>query len=150
MKKIYDLDLAQKYLNKWQDILRLRDWDIKLFEVKKSWRKTADVKIDEVDKRAILMLNNHNPHSYNLEALIIHELLHIKLWGMDQMIEDLIGKVFGQDQEDLKYQFAFDKFMEILETTTEDLAKSYLQLGGENKEISFGRVEKQVKKELQD
>jgi hypothetical protein len=31
--------------------------------------------------------------------------------------------------------------MNILESTVEDLSKSFLTLDGENKEISFGRVE---------
>ncbi len=150
MGKVFDIKKANEYLIKWQDILRLRDWDIKIYEVHQKWRKTGDIKIDETDKRAILMLNNCNPHPDNLEALIIHELLHVKLWGMDQMIEELIENVFGTDEEDLKYRFAMDKFMGVLETTVEDLAKGFLTVGGENKELSFGRVSKQVEKELSD
>lgn len=38
--------------------------------------------------------------------------------------------------------------MTTLESTVEDLAKDYLITGGENKEISFGRVQKQVEEEL--
>lgn len=38
--------------------------------------------------------------------------------------------------------------MSVLEPTTEDLAKSFLNLGGEDKNISFGRVRKQVEEEL--
>lgn len=38
--------------------------------------------------------------------------------------------------------------MNILEPTAEDLAKSFITLGGENKEISFGRVQQLVDKEL--
>lgn len=144
----FDMNKAQEFMKKWQEVLRLQDWDIKLYEVNKEWRKTGDIKIDETDRKAILMLNNHNPKQDNLEGLIIHELLHLKLWGMDQMIEELIGKVFGEDTNDLKYQFAFKKFMEVLEPTVEDLAKGYLSLGGGNKDISFGRVQKQVDTEL--
>ncbi len=148
MDKVFDIKKANEYLIKWQDILRLRDWDIKIYEVNKEWRKTGDVKIDETNKRAVLMLNNCNPHQDNLEALIIHELLHVKLWGMDQMIEELIGNVFGTNEEDLKYCFAINKFMGVLETTVEDLAKGFLKTGGENKELSFGRVNEQVEREL--
>ncbi len=150
MNKIFNIKEANNYLLKWQDILRLRDWDIKIYEVNKEWRKTGDIKIDQSNKSAILMLNNCNPHQGNLEAIIIHELLHIKLWGMDQMIEDLIGSLFGSDEKDPKYCFATNKFMDILETTVEDLTKGYLAVGGENREISFGRVYEQVEKELED
>lgn len=148
MSDFFDMTRATQYLNKWQETLRLRDWDIRIHEVKKEWRKTGDIKIDMTDRKAVLMLNNCNPHQDNLEALIIHELLHLKLWGMDQMIEDLIGRVFGEDEDDVKYRFAFKKFMEVLEPTVEDLAKGYLSLGGDDKEISFGRVNEQVEEEL--
>lgn len=148
MEKRFDMNKAQEYLEKWQDILRLRDWDIRLYEVEKEWRKTGDIKIDATDRKAIVMLNNYNPKQDNLEGLMIHELLHLKLWGMDQMIEELIYKVFGEDESDPKFQFAFKKFMEVLEPTVEDLSKGYLALGADEKRISFGRVAKQVDQEL--
>lgn len=143
-----DRDKAQEYLDKWQDILRLRDWDIKLYLVETDWRKTGDIKIDMDDKTAVLMINNYNPKQTNLEEVIIHELIHLKLWGMDQMIEELLESVFGKDENDPKYNFAYNKFMVLLESTVEDLTKGFLTTGGENKEISFGRLEKQVEEEL--
>lgn len=42
------------YLHKWQDILRLRDWDINLEIVEGSWRKSGDVKIDTEDKKSCI------------------------------------------------------------------------------------------------
>lgn len=141
-------DELKKYLNKWQDILRLRDWDIKYEIVDKEWRKTGDIKIDMDDKKAVLMVNNFNPKQTNLEALIIHELLHLKLWGMDQMIEQLIFSVFGNDEEDAKFNFAYTQFMTLLESTVEDLSKSFVTLGAEDKETSFGRIQKAVDEEL--
>lgn len=39
-------DLVEQYLDKWQDILRIRDWDIKIELVDKEWRKSGDIKID--------------------------------------------------------------------------------------------------------
>ena len=134
----------QMYLYKWQNILRLRDWDIKLELVTKEWRKTGDVKIDQADKTAIVLINSYNPKQTNIEAVIIHELLHIKLWGMDQMIESLLQCVYGSDESDPKYSFAYTQFMELLEVTAEDLTKGYVELGADNKEISFGRIQKQA------
>lgn len=145
-----DVVKLQEFLSKWQEILRLRDWDIKLHVVETEWRKTGDIKIDEDDKKAVLMINGFNPKQTNFEAVVVHELLHLKLWGMDQMIEGLIYDVFGQDENDPKFNFAYDSFMKVLECTVEDLAKSYMSLGGSEKEISFGRVQKQVEKELTD
>ena len=133
-----------QYLDKWQKILRLKDWDIKLELVTKEWRKTGDIKIDQSDKKAILLINNFNPNQTNIEAVIIHELLHIKLFGMDNMIEELLHCVYGDIKDDPKFSFAYSQFMELLEVTTEDLAKGYVELGADDKSISFGRIQKEA------
>jgi len=137
-------DQLNKLLQKWQKILRLSDWDIKLELVTKEWRKTGDVKIDLSNKVAIVLINNHNPKATNIEAIIIHELLHIKLWGMDQMIESLLQCVYGDDVNDNKHSFAYTQFMELLEATTEDLTKGYVELGADDKSISYGRIQKEA------
>ncbi len=144
----FDENLIEKYLRKWQERLRLKDWDIKFQLINQEWNKTGDIKIDMTDKKAIVMINNYNPKENNLEPVIIHELLHLKLWGMDQMIEQLIYLVFGKDENDPKFDFAYTQFMNILESTVEYLSKSFLTLDGEDKKISFERVQKQVDDEL--
>ncbi|MGM8305705.1 hypothetical protein [Clostridium perfringens] len=144
----FDENLIEKYLRKWQERLRLKDWDIKLQLINQEWNKTGDIKIDMTDKKAIVMINNYNPKENNLEPVIIHELFHLKLWGMDQMIEQLIYLVFGKDENDPKFDFAYTQFMNTLESTVEDLSKSFLTLDGEDKKISFERVQKQVDDEL--
>lgn len=141
---MWDFDELQSYVGKWQDILRLRDWDIKLELVTKEWRKTGDVKIDLDDKKAIVLVNDCNPKKENMEALIIHELIYIKLYGMDQMIEELLHGVYGDDENDPKFSFAYTQFMLLLEETTEDLAKGFTSLGADDKSISFGRIQKQA------
>ena len=144
-----ELDLLPRVtelLAKWQDILRLRDWDIKTEVVHSEWRKSGDIKIDSEDKKAILLLNEH-PKSDNLEELIVHELLHLKLWDMDQMIEDLINLVYGIDEKDPKREFAYGRFMRTLESTVEDLTKGYLAAHGSKEGLSFGRIRKQVEEE---
>lgn len=138
----------EKYLAKWQNILKLRDWDIKLLAVNKEWRKTGDIKIDMDDRNAILLINVYNPKQTNLEELIIHELLHLKLWSMDQMIEKLINCVYGTDENDSKRDFAYTQFMTVLESTVNDLAKSFLLESGDDKSLSFGRIYKEVKDEI--
>ncbi|MBI5999766.1 hypothetical protein ACV3W2_12175 [Clostridium perfringens] len=144
----FDENLIKKYLRKWQERLRLKDWDIKLQLINQEWNKNGDIKIDMTDKKAIVMINNYNPKENNLEPVIIHELLHLKLWGMDQMIEQLMYLVFGKDENDPKFDFAYTQFMNTLESTVEDLSKSFLTLDGEDKKISFERVQKQVDDEL--
>ena len=65
---LFDFEKVQGYMMKWQDILRLRDWDIKLEFVTNEWRKTGDVKIDQCAKAAIVLINNFNPYYDNVEA----------------------------------------------------------------------------------
>ena len=144
---MYDQLQLENILRKWQAVLRLRDWDIKLELVTREWRKTGDVKIDRTDRTAILLLNACNPKQTNVEAVIIHELVHIKLWGMDQMIESLLHAVYGEDGADPKLAFAYDQFMEVLETTTEDLARGYVELGADDKSVSYGRIQRQADEE---
>ena len=91
-------DVVAKYLSKWQNILRLRDWDIKTVIIKKNWRKSGDIKIDLEDRKAVLLLNQ-TPRCDNLEILIIHELLHLKLYGLDQMLDDLLTIVYGDKKK---------------------------------------------------
>ena len=137
----------EELLKKWQDILRLRDWDIKIQIVEKEWRKSGDIKIDTDDKKAVMLINN-NPKSTNLEELVVHELLHLKLWGMDQMIESSINTLFGVDDNDPKRKFAMHQFFTLLESTVEDLAKGYLSANGVKEELSFGRMQRLINEEI--
>jgi len=142
-----DIERLRNLLTKWQDILRLRDWDIKVELADAKWRKSGDIKMDAEDKKAI-MLVNENPKSDNLEELVVHELLHLKLWDMDQMIEMLINLVYGEDERDPKREFAHAQFMRTLESTVEDLTKGYLAASGCREELSFGRMRRQVEDEI--
>ena len=137
----------EELLNKWQDILRLRDWDIKLQIVDKEWRKSGDIKIDIDDKKAVMLINN-NPKSTNLEELVVHELLHLKLWGMDQMLEGFINQVFGTNEDDTKREFAITQFFIMLESTVEDLTKGLLKANECEEELSFGRLQKLIDDEI--
>lgn len=136
------------FLDKWQGTLRLKDWDIDLRLVKKPWRKSGDIKIDRDDRKAVLLVNVENPRQQNAEALIVHELLHLKLWPLDQMIEELLDAVYDREEADPRREFAFTQFMTALESTVEDLAKGYMAIGGEDRTVSFGRLEREVQAEI--
>jgi hypothetical protein len=137
------------YLRKWQSILRLRDWDILMRIIKTNWRKSGDIKIDLDDKKAVLLIN-HFPKCERLEELeelVVHELLHVKLYGMDQMIEELLSSVYGK-KEDPKREFAYTQFMILLESTVEDLTKGYLAMAESQNALSFGRLKKSIDEEI--
>jgi len=150
MKSAVNAEELQRHLKKWQDILRLRDWDIKLHIVTGKWRKFGDVKID-LEARKVVLLVNHRPYTgkdVDLEALVVHELLHVKLYALDQMLVDLLGAVYGENEDDPKRNFAYTQFMLLLETTVEDLAKSHLAASGRTRPVSYDRIWREVDAEL--
>ena len=144
-----DPDAARAILARWQPILRLADWDIDLRVVAGAWRKSGDIKVDLDDRKAVLLLNSQ-PYadSDNLEETIVHELVHLRLFALDQMLVQLLDAVFGADQDEPRRAFAETTFMRDLESTTEDLAKALLAASGNTAPPSFGRLRTEVEREV--
>ena len=130
--------LFEKYIKK----LRITPaWDVRLELVEDpTWRKTGDFKIDCDDRKAILMLNVVKPTQENLEEVIVHELMHIKMYPLDQVTESLITNCF--EGGTVASNFAYQQFFTALEQTVEELAKCFLYEFGEDKEFSYGRCRK--------
>jgi len=129
-------ELFERYCKK----LRITpQWDVQLQLIDDPrWNKTGDCKIDCDDRKAILMINILNPKNQNLEEVIIHELMHIKLYPLDQVTESLI--ISNYEEGTPGYDFAYTQFMSSLEQTVEELAKCFLFEFGEDRELSFGRA----------
>lgn len=112
--------------------------DVKLeFVDDPEWRKTGDFKIDCDDRKAILLLNTGNPKQENLEEVIVHELMHLKMYPLDQVTESLIMNTF--EEGSAASNFAYQQFFCALEQTVEEMAKCFLLEFGENKNLSYGR-----------
>ena len=124
---------------KWCKKLRIVPaWDVKLeFVDDPEWRKTGDFKIDCDDRKAILLLNTGNPKQENLEEVIVHELMHLKMYPLDQVTESLIMNTFEEARA--ASNFAYQQFFCALEQTVEEMAKCFLLEFGENKNLSYGR-----------
>ena len=137
-----------EYLAKWQPLLSLSDWDIRSIIVQKTdWRKSGDVKIDESNRMAAVMIKADLNPTY-LEQVVVHELLHIKLWGLDQMIEESLNALFGEEDSEGKRIFAIGQFMRELESTTQDLTRALLDASGFEGDYLFNRVQKQIDGEI--
>ena len=116
-------------------------WDVKLELVEDpAWRKTGDIRIDCEDRKAVVLLNVANPKQENMEEVIVHELLHLKMYPLDQVTESLITSHLEEGTG--AYNFAYQQFFVALEQTVEELAKCFLHEFGENRELSFGRCER--------
>ena len=44
-----------------------------------------------------MILNKNNPYNENIEEVIIHELMHLKLYPLDQLTESLIDNTYDKD-----------------------------------------------------
>lgn len=135
MEKKDLVQICEKYCAK----LRISPfWDVKLqFVEDASWPKTGDIKIDCDDRKAILLLNFINPKQENLEEVIVHELMHLKMYPLDQVTEGLITSYF--EEGTAAQRFAYHEFFTALEQTVEELAKCFLLEFGDDRELSFGR-----------
>ncbi len=128
-------DIFDKYCRKLRIIPM---WDVKLELVEDiSWSKTGDIKIDCDDRKAILMLNVNNPKHENLEEVIVHELIHLKMYPLDQVTESLIQNSF--EEGSIASNFAYQQFFIALEQTVEEITKCFLLEFGDNRELSYGR-----------
>ena len=117
-------------------------WDVELRLIDDpEWTKTGDFKIDCTDRKAILLLNIANPKQENLEEVILHELMHIKMYPLDQVTESLIESHF--EEGTAACDFAYRQFFTALEQTVEELTKCFLLEFGDNRELSYGRCDKQ-------
>ena len=134
-----DKEKIQQLFEKWSKKLRIvPSWDIHLDLIEApQWRKTGDFKVDCDDRKAVLMLNAANPRQANLEEVIVHELLHLKLYPLDQVTESLIAIQFEEGTPG--WDFAYREFFTALEITVEELTKCYLLEFGENRSFSYGR-----------
>ena len=132
-------EIFEKYCKK----LRITPaWNVQLQLVDDpAWPKTGDFKVYCDDRKAILLLNILNPNGANLEEVIIHELMHLKLYPLDQVTESLIASHFEEGTG--AYDFAYRQFFLALEQTVEELAKCFLLEFGDNRELSYGRCNKQ-------
>ncbi len=135
MEKAKLQELIEKYCRK----LRITPgWDVKLELVDDpAWSKSGDCKIDCDDRKAILLLNVRNPRQENQEEVIVHELMHLKMYPLDQVTESLITSHFEEGTP--ARDFAYTQFFTALEQTVEELTKCFLLEFGEDRELSYGR-----------
>ena len=161
----------KELMAKWQGILGFSDWDLKLEMVGfRRERQSGDIKIDEPNQQALVLLARE-PFREDEELTLVHELVHLRLWKLDQMIEELIGLTFegdvsaGDPRDDpaggladgvtaspghegpvttpapRSHAFAYNRFMEDLEFTTHTLAKALLRAAGRTARPSWQTLE---------
>ena len=133
----------QALFDRWCQRLRITPtWDVTLEIINNvNSHKTGDIKIDCTDHKAIVLLNTAGANFDNPEEILVHELLHLKLYPLDQVTEGLITSQF--ESNSAASNFAYHQFFTALEITVEELTKCFLFEFGETKELSFGRCKSQ-------
>ena len=133
-------DYLRGLFAKWIKILNIKgNWDIDLHLSKDpAFKKSGDIKIDPEDKKAIVYLNILDPKDENLEETIVHELLHLKLYPLDQFSENMILANYkeGSKAQNMLYY----EFLQSLEVTVEELAKCLIKELGDSTSLSYGRL----------
>lgn len=128
--------------DKWCKKLRLiPSWDIRLQLVEDpEWNKTGDFHIDCDDKKAIILINWAHPKQENLEEVLVHELMHLKLYPLDQVTESLITSIWeeGTPGRNLPTR-SFHSLRADGRGAHQVLSLEF----GENKTLSFGRCQGQ-------
>lgn len=134
-----DREQLTQCFEKWLQKLRITPvWDVKLeLADTEDFKKTGDIRIDCDDRKAVLLLNARNPRQENLEEVIVHELMHLKMYPLDQVTESLIESAFPEEAK--ARSFAYMQFFVALEQTVEEMSKCFLLEFGEEKQLSFGR-----------
>ena len=126
-RKNYTIDKneANKLFEKYIKKLRMKPtWDVQLeFVDDPNWKKPGDFKIDCDDRQAVVLINIVNPKQENIEEVIVNELMHIKMYPLDQVTESLIINCFEEDSP--ASNFSYQQFYTALEQTVEDLAKCF-------------------------
>ena len=97
---------------KWCKKLRVvPSWDVKLSLWTTRVKYTGDSKIDCDDRKAIVLLNKVNPKQENLEEVLVHELMHLKLYPLDQVTESLISANYKEESPES--HFAYTQFSRL-------------------------------------
>ena len=126
-RKNYTIDKneANKLFEKYIKKLRMKPtWDVQLeFVDDPNWKNPGDSKIDCDDRQAVVLINIVNPKQENIEEVIVNELMHIKMYPLDQVTESLIINCFEEDSP--ASNFSYQQFYTALEQTVEDLAKCF-------------------------
>ena len=117
-------------LKRWQEKLLLSDWEINIKIVdfkRKDFRQSGDFIADLKNKKATIFMTvspfmkDRNTIAKEEEKTLVHELIHICLWDLDNFIEKTIFKKHSKN-----YKF-YNIYMEKLENLVEKLTGNFLK-----------------------
>ena len=106
----------------WKKRLLLNNWDLSIELVefaRQDYPQNGDIRIYPKEKKAIVLIS-HKPIK-DEEYIIVHELVHLMIFNLDNYYENLVLKESTRKLEDYHNQYK-----QILEDTVDHLAKAYI------------------------
>ena len=73
----------------WQDRLRLTDWDIRVVVTSRGIEHAADCEAAPEYRQATLRFNPKKVPRADLDAFVVHELMHCHVWSLAAAAENL-------------------------------------------------------------
>ncbi|HEX7022422.1 MAG TPA: hypothetical protein VF171_06155 [Trueperaceae bacterium] len=125
----------------WKPLLGLGEWTVRvdLVDFTRSWQQ-GDVKVDPVAKEALILMAR-TPFR-NEEQTLLHELVHVVLWPLDQACMDLaegVGEPGSREQE-----LAKSMVFRALEPVTEQVTQALLRASGRQVHHAWRMLEEEA------
>lgn len=124
MEKELIRKLANKSIKKWKSQLGLFGWKIDakitVFNRADGFPQQGDFRVDYPKKKATILIGASLKSS--VEEIIVHELVHIMLWPLDQRVVLMIQNLPPPEQKK-----AEDNFLGKLEKVVDHITKSFLR-----------------------
>jgi len=109
-------------LKKWQKRLGMEAWSLSFSVVdfnRPDFRQSGDFEADVNNKKAKILLTA-DPFRGDEEYTLVHELIHVLLFDLDEYSEKIVLKSYGKDSKE------HDRYMEKLESTAHKLTEAFL------------------------
>ena len=124
MKKELIKKLADCSVKKWKSHLGFSGWEIDakitVFNRADGFPQQGDFRVDYSKKKATILIGASLKLS--VEKIIVHELVHLMLWPLDQKIMSTIKRLPKTEQKRIE-----DDFLGKLEKVVNRITKSFLR-----------------------
>jgi Zn-dependent peptidase ImmA (M78 family) len=112
----------ENLLKFWQKQLLLDKWDLSIEIVefaRKDYPQNGDIRVEKDENRAVILISNKPIKDE--EYIIVHELVHLILYDLDNYCENLVLKESTKKLVDY-----YNRYNENLENTVDHLARAYI------------------------
>lgn len=109
----------EELLKKWQEKLKMKDWNLAIeiveFRRKDSFRQSGDFIADTEKKEARILMTN-DPWRGDEEYTLVHEMLHVLFYDYDKGNEEMLLKTYAKFSPE--HEAYLDKLEELVHQMT--------------------------------